>query len=449
MRQAILGLTNRVVPSEAAGRWIVAESLGSRNRFERQALRRHVPARIDSVGRYARAPQRLHHHAERTIVKAGAVGAVGFARRQRTIEHASQILADSLRHEHEGFSPRIVRTKNARGILERLVLGHVVEELLVPDLLGLADRIESGHGVLFWIAPGRRLIVSRLMRPPHRLPSAQRVDCGQELGAILGHLGVAVRAREEHRHRRLRSELRDDLARDVLGALGSALVDVQIVDDHHDQPVGPRGLIVADVEPDRPRQERRRRRVARALVRHLFEGRDGLRLVAVEHGEVRRFQPADMLPVLVHDHDVDLNELDARAEGGLLRGLSRQGAERQTGSRENAQRMDRPTSAPAPERRQTGTMRTRRWTRRIRDRPINTCLRDRRELRARRAASSCPRKLPTAAQTRSHGASRPCGSPRSARPAPWWPDACRSLRIARSARRRISRGSSRSPTARR
>ena len=258
-------------------------------------------------------------------MKAGAGGAVGFARRQRAVEHASQILADTLRHEHECLPPRIVRSEDARGVLERLVLRHVVGELLEADFLRFADGIEPGQGVLLRITGRRLLVVSRLIRPAHRLPSAQRVDSRQELGAILGDLRVAVRAREEHRHRRLRPELRDDLARDVLRALGPALVDVQIVDDHHDQPVGPRGLIVADVEPGRPRQERRRRGVARALVRHLFEGRDGLRLVAVEDGEVRRLQPADMLPVLVHDHDVDLNELDARAEGGLLRGLGRQG----------------------------------------------------------------------------------------------------------------------------
>ena len=52
-------------------------------------------------------------------------------------------------------------------------------------------------------------------------------------------------------------------------------------------------------------------------VRHLVEGRDLLRLLPIEDGEVVGGQPLDRMAVLVHDHDVDLDQFDAGAERRL------------------------------------------------------------------------------------------------------------------------------------
>jgi hypothetical protein len=129
-----------------------------------------------------------------------------------------------------------------------------------------------------------------------------------------------------------------------LRPFGPAFVDVQVVDDHHNQPVRPCGLIVPHVQASRSRQQWGRRDFPRALVRHLFEGGDDLSSLAIENGEVGGFQAANVFSVLVDDHDVDLNELDAGAEGGLLRRLCRQG--RAAENDDGAERFRRIDSTP-------------------------------------------------------------------------------------------------------
>jgi hypothetical protein len=69
--------------------------------------------------------------------------------------------------------------------------------------------------------------------------------------------------------------------------------------------------------------------------RHLIERGDGLRLVAIENGEVSSFQPANVLFVFVDDDDVNLHELDVGTEDRRLGCLCRQSSRERDDGVEN------------------------------------------------------------------------------------------------------------------
>ena len=214
--QPVLRLPHPAVPiRQRAAEARVIEETHRRVAFLREVPARDVAARIDRIGRDVRPPHRVHHVDDRVGVEFDSRGFDGrrdvarrvreaalrhVAGRRHRAEDAAQILPDALRHQHERLAPQIVAREHPRGVLQRLVRVHVVVELFdaLRGLRSLAVHVVHGQN-----------------RPGISPPARHRVDRREERRTVFGHFDVVVAAREQDAHRRLRSEIAHDRARDL------------------------------------------------------------------------------------------------------------------------------------------------------------------------------------------------------------------------------------------